>query len=177
MSGWTGKGDLSIKTMVEWDEKNLYVAVKAVDDVWFYNGAPASDIWQNDSVQFGILHGAASEVVIGTANTTYEEIGMGQTDSGPVAYRWNTQTDHAAGVIDNCEVMIGREGNNTYYELKIPWSEVAGEDFKPDSGTKIGYSLLVNDNDGNGRKGWIEYASGIGSYKDTNLFTRIELIK
>ena len=73
--------------------------------------------------------------------------------------------------------MIGREGNNTYYELKIPWSEVAGEDFKPDSGTKIGYSLLVNDNDGNGRKGWIEYASGIGSYKDTNLFTRIELIK
>lgn len=177
MSGWTGKDDLSIKTMVEWDEENLYVAVKAVDDVWFYNSAPASDIWQNDSVQFGILHGTASEVVIGTANTTYEEIGMGQTDGGPVAYRWNTQTDHAAGVIDNCEVMIGREGNNTYYELKIPWSEVAGEDFKPDSGTKIGYSLLVNDNDGNGRKGWIEYASGIGSYKDTNLFTRIELIK
>ena len=37
-------------------------------------------------------------------------------------------------------------------------------------------SLKYLDNDGDGRRGWIEYASGIGEDKNTELFTYLELI-
>ena len=37
--------------------------------------------------------------------------------------------------------------------------------------------MLVNDNDGAGREGWVEYASGIGKTKDTTLFTFLNVIK
>ena len=48
---------------------------------------------------------------------------------------------------------------------------------QPKLGDKLGFSFLVNDNDGNGRRGWIEYASGIGESKNTTLFTYLKLIK
>ena len=37
--------------------------------------------------------------------------------------------------------------------------------------------MLINDNDGQGRKGWIEYGSGIGKNIDTSLFTFLNVIK
>jgi hypothetical protein len=36
--------------------------------------------------------------------------------------------------------------------------------------------MIVNDNDGQGRKGWLEYASGIGLTKNVNLFTFLKLM-
>lgn len=53
----------------------------------------------------------------------------------------------------------------------------SGLDFDPKSGTRIGFSILWNDDDGEGRRGWIEYASGIGEYKDSSLFTYLNLVK
>ena len=178
MSDWRGKNDLSVKTVLEWDEEYLYLAVRALDDVWHFDkAAEPVNIWQSDSVQFGILYGDVDEVVLGTANRTFEELGIGMTGLGAVAYRWSSQTDHKAGRITNCEAAIGRAGMYTHYELKLPWSEVIADGKIPSKGEKLGFSLLVNDNDGGGRRGWIEYASGIGSYKDSKLFTYIELIR
>ena len=37
----------------------------------------------------------------------------------------------------------------------------------------IGFSLLVNDNDGQGRRGWMEWSSGIGNNKDPLLYGSI----
>jgi hypothetical protein len=36
--------------------------------------------------------------------------------------------------------------------------------------------MLVNDNDGSGRRGWLEYGSGIGSAKDPTLYLDLHLI-
>ena len=44
-------------------------------------------------------------------------------------------------------------------------------------GENFGFSLIVNDNDGSGRKGYLEYTSGIGNGKNTALFGRIYLKK
>ena len=41
----------------------------------------------------------------------------------------------------------------------------------------MAFSFLLNDNDGDGRRGWIEYTSGIGEAKNTELFARIKLLK
>jgi hypothetical protein len=37
--------------------------------------------------------------------------------------------------------------------------------------------MLVNDNDGTGRRGWMEYASGIGQTKNSTLFTYLKLVE
>lgn len=41
---------------------------------------------------------------------------------------------------------------------------------------KLKFSLLVNDNDGEGGRGWLEYNSGIGSSKDVNAFGDLYLM-
>ena len=37
------------------------------------------------------------------------------------------------------------------------------------------FGLLVNDNDGKGRKGWMQTAPGLGDRKDTSSFTTLVL--
>ena len=67
-----------------------------------------------------------------------------------------------------------RRGTVTTYEFAIPWEQIVGvKDWHPVAGQYLKFSMLWNDNDGEGRKGWIEYASGIGSSKDTKLFTKL----
>ena len=103
---------------------------------------------------------------------------MGISQGEAIVYRWSSQSTHETGQIENCEVKIGRHDGYTHYEMKIPWREIISKDEKtPGSGDVMGFSMLVNDNDGTGRRGWMEYASGIGSFKDSSLFTYIELIK
>ena len=71
---------------------------------------------------------------------------------------------------------VTRNGNKTVYEVCMPWSEAvpAGAEIRPN--VEIGYSMLVNDNDKSGRRGWIEFGSGIGVYKAVNEFARIRLV-
>ena len=65
----------------------------------------------------------------------------------------------------------------TVYELKIPWSELLPPDCEIKANSKLGFSLLINDNDGSGRRGWLEMTPGIGWYKNGEEFTRILLMK
>ncbi|MEE1049840.1 MAG: sugar-binding protein, partial [Clostridia bacterium] len=180
LSGWRGKSDLSGATVLEWDEENLYVASKIMDDVFYFdpNEEDTRYIWKNDSIQIGFIYGTVSEVVIGTANRTFEEIGMGMTPNGAKTWRWSTQSNHETGEIKGAEVAIARHGAYTHYELKVPWKAIIPEtDEPPKDGDKIGFSMLINDNDGRGRRGWMEYASGIGGSKDSTLFTYMSVIK
>lgn len=43
-------------------------------------------------------------------------------------------------------------------------------------GFSLGFSLLINDNDGTGRRGWIEFMSGIGVAKNPAFFGELLLI-
>ncbi len=180
IENWKGKNDLSFNCIVQWDEENLYYSVKALDDVWYYNPDETQKayIWRDDSIQFGLLYGTVNEVVIGNSNRTFEELGMGISQGEAIVYRWSSQSTHPSGQIENCEVKIGRYDGYTHYEMKVPWREIIStEERTPAQGDIMGFSMLVNDNDGTGRRGWMEYASGIGTFKDSSLFTYIELIK
>ena len=59
----------------------------------------------------------------------------------------------------------------------MPWSEGVPEGAEIKENVEIGYSMLVNDNDNAGRRGWIEFGAGIGVYKDSSEFARIRLVK
>ena len=78
-----------------------------------------------------------------------------------------------AGPADLKQFAIVRDENAkvTTYEVVIPWSTL-GFQGSP-KGKCMGFNVLVNDDDGKGRRGWINWAPGIGEWKDPSLFPKV----
>lgn len=170
-----GLQDLSARTYIMYDEDNLYLYSEVQDDIHYATETGAS-IWKNDSIQFGLFF----EQKVHDANVggTFNSFALSDTPSGPVVWRHMSENNELpVSEVESAELAIKREGGYTYYELKLPWSEVKLDKPNFNIVDKIGFSMLVNDNDGNGRKGWIAYADGIGKVKDTSLFTFLKIIK
>lgn len=174
---WSGKNDISGKCIVMWDEDNMYVAADVTDNV-FNPAAVGANQWQGDDIQLGVYYGSAGFLAIGQASTTYHEIGLALTPEGPQAWRWLSQDDAIPlGEVSDLELAVVNDGTKTYYEAAIPWKTLLKPGQQPKEGHEIAFSFLFNDNDGSGRRGWIEYTSGIGEIKNTELFSRLKLIK
>ena len=179
MSNWRGADDLSGKSMVMWDEDNFYMCAIVKDDV-HVNVQPADKNWNGDSMQFGVFYGEQGFVAIGQATSTFHEVCISKSSlNGEVyAQRYLSQDDsYPAGELEGAECAVSRSGSETVYEIRIPWEKLLRKGDKPKEGDKLGYSFLFNDSDDEVRKGWIEYASGIGEIKDTSLFTYMTLIR
>ena len=174
---WRGKTDVSGNCMLMWDEDNLYLAAEVTDDI--FSPAPSgANQWKGDDIQFGVYYGSAGFLAIGQASTTYHELGFALTADGPQAYRWLAQDNAVAvGAVEDLELAVVNEGQKTYYEARIPWTTLLKPGQQPKAGHEMAFSFLLNDNDGDGRRGWIEYTSGIGEAKNTELFARIKLLK
>ncbi|MGN0179033.1 MAG: sugar-binding protein [Monoglobaceae bacterium] len=174
---WGGTNDVSGSCMLMWDEENLYVGIEVTDSV--FTPAPADENqWNGDDIQIGVYYGDEGFLAIGQASATYHEIGLALTEKGPQAWRWLSQDN----VIPNGELLdldfaVVNKGTKTYYEARIPWTTLLNPGQQPKAGQEIAFSYLINDNDGNGRRGWIEYTSGIGETKNTELFSHIKLLK
>lgn len=172
---WRGEKDLSGKMVVEWDENNFYFMAEIQDDVYFHQEAENA-MYKDDSIQIGVYYGKQGYIVAGQGALTYHELTLGNSTKGPIAYRHLSQDNsYEKGVPENFEIGITRNGNKTYYEFMIPWKNLLKEGQQPVAGNQLGFSALVNENDGTGRRGWLEYASGIGESKNTALFTYIKL--
>ncbi|HIU47972.1 MAG TPA: hypothetical protein IAB04_01260 [Candidatus Avimonoglobus intestinipullorum] len=179
---WGGKEDVSFDLNTMWDEENLYMAFIVEDNV-FCNNEPIETMWAGDCVQFGI------EDIIGTGKyivdnvdriTTFVEMAFALLPSGPAIYRYSV-IDPAipVGPVDmsKCKLAVTRDENLTFYEIEIPWAEIFGEGYTVDPNRVYMFSTVVNDNDGSGRWGYIEYNSGIAKYKDAKLFGKLRFTK
>ena len=82
-----------------------------------------------------------------------------------------------SGLVEDLELAVVNKGTKTYYEARIPWTTLLKSGLQPTAGQEMAFSYLINDNDGEGRRGWIEYTSGIGETKNTELFTHLKLLK
>lgn len=178
LKDWTPE-DISGKSAVMWDEENYYMCAVITDDK-HVNNRPAAENWNGDNMQFGIFYGEGGFVAIGQANTTFHEISMAlssETDEVTL-YRFLSQDDsYPAGEIKDAKCAIKRVGNKTYYEFSMPWNKLLRENDQPKMGDMLGYSFVINEADSDKREGYIQYASGIASGKDTSLFTYMLLLK
>lgn len=77
------------------------------------------------------------------------------------------------GDVTGLNLSVDAKDGETVYELSIKWKDLFGYDFSPKANDSLGFGFIVNDNDGDGRRGWIEYAEGIGSSKDTNKLSTL----
>lgn len=176
---WAGPNDLSGYTMMQWDDEKLYLFASINDDI-FSNPNEISNLWAGDSIQFGVYNPEYAHIAQGEGLSDFNEIGIALLKDGPKVYKFKDQykAQDTIGEIKDCEVAVVRDEvtKTTNYEFAISWKSLFGKDMTYKAGDRIGYSVLYNDDDGSGRRGWIEYASGIGQTKNTKLFTYLNLV-
>ncbi len=146
---WKGKDDLSADLRFLWDDKNLYVGVAVTDDV-FCNKQADGMIWAGDGLQFLIDPMREAEEKAGKY-----DLGMALGTKGPQAWAWlSASSGTVPGLQKDIQVAVkrGDQGNATY-EIAIPWTKLAP--FKAEVGADLGLTMIVNEDDGNGRKSFI----------------------
>ena len=153
------KKDVQAECRFAYDEENFYMMIEVTDDE-YYQMSGADFYWQGDSVQMtvsGTDESYGSE--IGLSHNP--ETGMGEVYSPAISEeklkKFNLKSNH--------------DGNRTLYEISFPWSIKFEE--RPD---EILFNILVNDNDGAGRRYCAELAPGISEGKTNLLFPKLEMM-
>ncbi|WP_068779786.1 sugar-binding protein [Paenibacillus sp. GM2] len=169
LSGHSGTIDVSGEAWIHYDQDHLYLTAKIKDNV-HAAAASGAEIWNNDSIQFALSPGIPGE------SGGWYEYGISDSPHGPQVYRWTAMEGLPAGLVHNADAAVTRdEGQKlTIYKLAIPWSELTP--IQPKNGDVMSFSLLVNENDGKGRRGWIEWGGGIGTEKRPSLFRSMQWI-
>lgn len=179
LADYPGFDETSGNIYLNYDEKNLYLAAKIYDSV---EGATGDNtmVWQNDSIQLAFaevadLNAARTEYCIGKDNkgvptiTRYAFMGTKTVAGGGEG--------DAVAMGDDIKLEIGRDGKYTIYEFKVPWTEVFGEERPTLDKRTLLFSALINDNDGLGRTGYVEFCPGIGGQKNPAQFSKLQAMK
>ena len=171
LSGWGGVSDLSAEIYPMYDSEYFYLGARVTDNV--HCGTDANGrVWAVDSIQFSVSNGRTTESKI-------TEIAMALMDDGAKFQRYLSPMSDKEGFemnkFENTEFGASTDGSVTTYEFKILWSELFANGYVPKD--YLNFSVLVNDNDGSGRRGWLEYGGGIGYEKSAVYFKKIPLMK
>ena len=161
-----------MKGHLAWDDDNLYLGVQVIDATFV---APRSkDFWNEDSLQLAIDADNDAKADAGYDDDDYE---LGAAIyKGRATVAWSIlpatgQKDATAGI--QIAIVPTMVSPGMIYEVAIPKSCMPH--LKLEAGRIIGFSLLINDNDGYGRKGWWELTPGIGLGKNPADFQDVLL--
>ncbi|MBR0366212.1 MAG: hypothetical protein IJH94_05370, partial [Clostridia bacterium] len=158
-----GEDDLNARIWLAADKNSFYFTAKVYDNIFCqpYSGA---DAWRGDGFQFAVGKGLPA------VNAKYAEIGLADTPVGPQVYCWTNQLGGNTGLFSDAKLKVDHDGLYTTYEAEIPWSEIPNMSYDD---AVMCFSLLINENEGGGRLGYIEWGSGIGSKKEPNKFRTV----
>ena len=166
-SAWSGPDDASMEVYAKYDNDNFYLATVVKDDVYRQIN-PIDKMWNGDSLQ--VLIGFNKDI-------TGTQYGVGLVEGKQVGIYRNMQEENFGGwegkdaqaVFTDGQAAIERNGEYTVYEMSFPWSKIKLDPVNIIPGQQIYFSVLYNDDDGNDRENWIEYANNcIGSGADNN---------
>ena len=140
--------DFSARMALAHDDTSFYVLVEVTDDL-HHEPNPPGQSWHGDSVQL-----AFDPYPLGDHAPVVLDIAL--TDDGE-----ETIFSRPLNAIDETQVRfrIRRDDTHTFYETAVPLSAIH-VDTKP--GTRLGFSMLVNENDGRTREGYLRWSDGIG---------------
>ncbi|MFP4055577.1 MAG: GH39 family glycosyl hydrolase [Candidatus Brocadiia bacterium] len=161
---WQGPADLSARAWVGRDADALRVRVLVRDDAHVQPHA-AGRMWKADCVQLGIQ-------VPGQEG--YWEIGLARGEGGrPLVATWLRPAGRPdpSGRVDLATAPL--EGG-LIYDAAIPYAAL-GLSEETVRRRAIGFSFIVNDDDGHGREGWLQASPGIGEAKDPAQFPLLQL--
>ena len=152
--------DFSAAIAMAYDAENFFLLVDVTDDR-HYEPYATGKTWMGDSIQL-----AFDTAPTGEHNRA--EMDFALTDGGQetVALRPLNTIDAAA-----VRYRIRRDGGKTLYEIAFPLAALHAKDHGP--GTRLGFSLLVNENDTGAREGYLRWSDGIGCGKDPEKYGQI----
>ena len=168
---WGGPNDLSFSGTAMWDEENFYFLAVVNDDVFSVNYTPktAGSAWKGDSIQIG-LDDTVEKNPVAVAEFTELIIAKHEIE-GDMVYRGRALYElPTACVAEKAKLCVKQYQGHTIYEAAIPWSEIFYEGYKVDTNRRYAFNMVVNDNDGKDRRGYMEYTAGIGDGKDSTKF-------
>ncbi len=149
-----------VKFGLLWDSNNLYVGVKVIDDIFKIE---SKSPWSNDCVEIFLN---ASNEKKGAYVDGDKQLASAFVDNDMSTYYYNKQ-----GIINSA----WRTVDDGYTcEIAIPWSTVGKT---PSDGLKIGFDIVVDDNDvgGDTRNTCIAWWGKSNNYADTTGFGTIIL--
>lgn len=161
---WSGPQDLSAKIRFARTEETLELFADVTDDK---HVQPESGqfLWKGDSIQVAFqVPGQKSLWVLGGA----------LSNSGtPELYLWETPEGFdPREICRKMKLNVERRGQQTRYHLTIPLNAVGLLPAMLRKGIRI--SLIVNDNDGYGRKGWAAVSEGVSSNRNAELYPLLQ---
>ncbi len=161
--GRVSAADLSVRAAARHDSGGLWLAFEVSDDTHRNNEA-TDRLWASDSVQvaFDIQRDGGDG---------YDEDDVEFTFALSEGTQFGVQS---AGETGTPEVAIARDGASTIYEVRLPAAALPGVAWDGDH--RFGFSFLVNEDDGGGREGWIEWTPGIGMAKQPEAFGELRLM-
>lgn len=152
----TGPADLAAEIALGWHPDYFALAVKVDDDSAAFPETPAS-AWPFDSLQVYFDQGHNAAAAPGRYDSDDLVYAISLANGVPLAYleqacegRYVGEANQATGLDKDVQVQIVRRGQETVYEVKIPRHCLPFA--KLGVGAALGFALLVNDNDGKGRK-------------------------
>ena len=153
---WQGPEDRSARVWLRRDGTQLRLRFAVTDDRHVQPNSGAG-VWKGDCVQFALLLPGQDRMW---------EIGLSRLDSGKSeVFIWSAPSGFdAAGSAAGIRLATSREGTVTCYDATIPLSVLGTTPEALAAGAR--FNALINDDDGEGREGWIQIAPGIGENKD-----------
>jgi hypothetical protein len=150
---WKGPADLSGTIRYLWDDQYFYVGVEVTDDI-AGNLQDDNMLWDQDGLQFLIDPCRGQDENVGKYDYS---IAIGK--NGLRAW-CDLSADAGAphGVATDIRLSAKRKGDGTgaiTYEIAFPWSRLAP--FKPGPGADLGLTLILNEDDGQGRKSFMTW--------------------
>jgi hypothetical protein len=167
---WTGPEDCSFRIAFAYDKDHLYVAAELTDN-FSDHSFKGSDIWRGDSFQLGLDplldrakdHWAGDDIEIGWA--------ISPEGDRVLVWRWQGGSTLPTGPLD-VPAAFQVEGAVTRFELAVPFVELGR--LAPGLFAKCGVTFMANDNDGEGREGYVEWTPSLGAKKDPSTFGLLE---
>jgi|GEM_PF-2375148 len=165
---WLGDDDLSVDQYVKYDAANLYIAEIVKDDVAFFGTGDFGGLWNYDSIQLSF---DATRAAGFAPDKDHIRLTGGLTASlaGGLAnetFLYNNKT------VSDIKTNFYRDENakTTVYLLAIPWAAILPDGKPVADKTDLGFTMLINDNDNKGGRGWISYMYGIATGKNPAQF-------
>lgn len=174
---WGGAEDCAARWYCAHNRRGLVFAAEVADDRHHQpiDEGTADTMWRSDGIQIAFdVAGDARPVsnVPQYDGVDDVEIGLALSPRGPLAYAWvNPRGTTGVLTLDEYRIVRDEQAKATRYEVVIPWSVLGLA--RPPVGQWLGMNVLVNDDDGDGRRGWLEWAPGIGHGKDPSQFPKV----
>ncbi len=158
---------ITARTLMEWNGNYLYLAITETDSKLSAGFLP-ENVLQGDNVEFAV--DPYRDNIKKEETVTVYHFAMAKGLLHGFLYQFGN--GGAGKVADSAKVAVRRVDDRTIYEAEIPWSLMPG--IKPTPGASFGFSLRVNDPDGN-PPGALEWGEGIQPLLDPTQFYCVEL--